>query len=81
MITIILTSNDIAAQFVISHFIIIIINEWMAINEWIKYDLVVMLMTKKSVLHLVADDWLRVFEDKEEAQFEMLLSLITNDIA
>ena len=26
------TSNDIAAQFVISHFIIIIINEWM--NEW-----------------------------------------------
>ena len=30
--TITMTSNDIAAQFVISHFIIIIINEWM--NEW-----------------------------------------------
>ena len=33
---------------------------------------------KKSVLHLVADDWWGVFADNEEAQFEMLLSLISD---
>ena len=35
-------------------------------------------MMKKSVLHLVADDRFGVFEDNEEAQFEMLLSLISD---
>ena len=35
-------------------------------------------MMKKSVLHLVADDRYWVFEDNEEAQFEMLLSLISD---
>ena len=35
-------------------------------------------MMKKSVLHYVADDWLGVFEDNEKAQFEMLLSLISD---
>ena len=35
-------------------------------------------MMKKSVLHLVADDRWRVFADNEEAQFEMLLSLISD---
>ena len=35
-------------------------------------------MMKKSVLHLVADDWFGVFADNEEAQFEMLLSLISD---
>ena len=35
-------------------------------------------MMKKSVLHLVADDVCWVFEDNEEAQFEMLLSLISD---
>ena len=34
-------------------------------------------MTKKSVLHYVADDQFGVFEYNEEAQFEMLLSLIS----
>ena len=73
------TSNDIAAQFVISHFIIIvIISEWMndvigwLINEWI-----IIMMMKKSVLHYVADDRYGMFEDNEEAQFEMLFSLIS----
>ena len=33
---------------------------------------------KKSVLHFLADDWWGVFEDSEEAQFEMLLSLISD---
>ena len=33
---------------------------------------------KKSVLHYVADDRFGVFEDNEEAQFEMLLSLISD---
>ena len=36
------------------------------------------MMMKKSVLHLVADDRFGVFEDNEEAQFEMLLSLISD---
>ena len=35
-------------------------------------------MMKKSVLHFVADDWYAVFEDNEEAQFEMLFSLISD---
>ena len=35
-------------------------------------------MMKKSVLHYVADDWFGVFADNEEAQFEMLLSLISD---
>ena len=35
-------------------------------------------MMKKSVLHLVADDRDGVFADNEEAQFEMLLSLISD---
>ena len=35
-------------------------------------------MMKKSVLHLVADDRFGEFEDNEEAQFEMLLSLISD---
>ena len=35
-------------------------------------------MMKKSVLHFVADDRLGVFKDNEEAQFEMLLSLISD---
>ena len=35
-------------------------------------------MMKKSVLHYVADDQYGVFEDNEEAQFEMLLSLIND---
>ena len=35
-------------------------------------------MMKKSVLHFVADDWCGVFEDNEEAQFEMLFSLISD---
>ena len=35
-------------------------------------------MMKKSVLHYVADDKCGVFEDNEEAQFEMLLSLISD---
>ena len=35
-------------------------------------------MMKKSVLHLVADDRFGVFEDSEGAQFEMLLSLISD---
>ena len=39
---------------------------------------VVVVMIKKSVLHLVADDRWNVFEDNEEAQFEMLLSLISD---
>ena len=33
---------------------------------------------KKSVLHYIADDPCFVFEDNEEAQFEMLLSLISD---
>ena len=33
---------------------------------------------KKSVLHYVADDWFGVLADNEEAQFEMLLSLISD---
>ena len=33
---------------------------------------------KKSVLHYVADDRNRVFVDNEEAQFEMLFSLISD---
>ena len=33
---------------------------------------------KKSVLHYVADDRFGVFEDNEEAQFEMLFSLISD---
>ena len=33
---------------------------------------------KKSVLHLIADDRYGVFADNEEAQFEMLLSLISD---
>ena len=33
---------------------------------------------KKSVLHFVADDPCGVIEDNEEAQFEMLLSLISD---
>ena len=35
-------------------------------------------MMKKSVLHFVADDRFGVFEDNEEAQFEMLFSLISD---
>ena len=37
-----------------------------------------MMMMKKSVLNLVADDRYGVFADNEEAQFEMLLSLISD---
>ena len=33
---------------------------------------------KKSVLHFVADDRFGVFADNEEAQFEMLFSLISD---
>ena len=36
------------------------------------------MMMKKSVLHYVADDPFGMFEDNEEAQFEMLLSLISD---
>ena len=36
------------------------------------------MMMKKSVLHFVADDWFGVFANNEEAQFEMLLSLISD---
>ena len=36
-------------------------------------------MMKKSVLHFVADDRWGVFKDNEEAQFEMLFSLISDD--
>ena len=77
--TITMTSNDIAAQFVISHFIIIIINEWMNewMNEWRDW-MVINMMMKKSVLHLIADDRYCRFEETEEAQFEMLLSLISD---
>ena len=35
-------------------------------------------MMKKSVLHYVVDDRWGVFADNEEAQFEMLLSLISD---
>ena len=35
-------------------------------------------MMKKSVLHFVADDRWGWFADNEEAQFEMLLSLISD---
>ena len=35
------------------------------------------MMMKKSVLHYVADDRFGVFRNNEEAQFEMLLSLIS----
>ena len=35
-------------------------------------------MMKKSVLHFVADDRYGVFKDNEEAQFEMLFSLIND---
>ena len=35
-------------------------------------------MMKKSVLHYVADDRRDWFKDNEEAQFEMLLSLISD---
>ena len=45
---------------------------------WWWYDWVVVVMMKKSVLHLVADDRFGVFADNEEAQFEMLLSLISD---
>jgi hypothetical protein len=38
----------------------------------------VVVMMKKSVLHLVADDRNGVFANKEEAQFEMLFSLISD---
>ena len=34
-------------------------------------------MVKKSVLHLVADDWWGKYKDNEEAQFEMLFTLIS----
>ena len=34
-------------------------------------------MMKKSVLHYVADDRYGMFADNEEAQFEMLFSLIS----
>ena len=53
-------------------------NEWhgLVVNERINDDWVVMM--KKSVLHYVADDTLCRFRDNEEAQFDLLFTLITN---
>ena len=61
--TITMTSNDIAAQFVISHFIIIIINEWM--NEWMN-GVIGWLINEWIIIIMMMIIWLGGGDDEKE---------------